>query len=51
LAISTVLIWQVKNETVQMLEREQLSSYWQRIALADRKPARVFLGASPGRPR
>src|SRR5262249_55246421 len=36
-AISTALIWQAKNEAVQSLQREQLSSYWQRIALADRE--------------
>jgi WD40 repeat protein/serine/threonine protein kinase len=37
LALSTTLIWQAKNEAVQALEREQLSSYWQRIALAERE--------------
>jgi WD40 repeat protein len=37
LAISTALVWQAKNQTEQALEREQRSSYWQRIALADRE--------------
>ena len=34
---STALVWRAKNEAVQAFEREQLSSYWQRIALADRE--------------
>jgi WD40 repeat protein len=37
LAVSTVLIWQAKEDVKQSLEREQQNAYFQRIALAERE--------------
>jgi WD40 repeat protein len=44
LAVSTVLIWEKNQELSQSLEREQLTSYYQRIALADREWSANNLG-------
>jgi WD40 repeat protein/serine/threonine protein kinase len=37
LAVSTVLIWQAKEDLKQSLERERQNAYYQRIALAERE--------------
>jgi WD40 repeat protein/serine/threonine protein kinase len=44
LAVSTVLVWQANNELSKSLERERQTSYFQRIALADREWSANNLG-------